>query len=97
MEAIGLVAAKCLVSAHAVTGAEIRCLDGRKWIIILHSGNSFVLKSDRQNPRRFATLETAVAEVRHLGFQRCEVNVERWDGKAPRRNSAAPLTQATSE
>jgi hypothetical protein len=81
MNSINLEAARCLAAARAVTSAEICCLDGRKWIIVLRGNSDFVLKSDRQDPRRFGTLETAMAEIHRLGLQRCEVNLEKWTGK----------------
>lgn len=84
MNSVNLEVAKSLAAASALTGAEIASLDGKKWIVILRGNADFMLKSDRQNPRRFGTLETALAEIRHLGLQRCEVNLEKWLGKVPR-------------
>jgi alpha-ketoglutarate-dependent taurine dioxygenase len=84
MNSISLEAARCLAAATAVTSAEIRSIDGRKWMVVLRGNTDFILKSDRQNPRRFGTIETAMTEIRHLGLQRCEVNLEKWAGKTAR-------------
>lgn len=84
MNSVNLEAARSLVAASALTGAEVTSLDGKKWVIILRGNIDFVLKSDRQNPRRFGTLETALAEIRDLGLPRCEVNLENWLGKVSR-------------
>lgn len=92
MNSINLQTAKCLAVAQALSSAEIQCLDGKKWVIVLRGQSDFVLKSDRQNPRRFGTLETALAEIRHLGLQRCEINLERWLGKTPRQVPASLAT-----
>jgi hypothetical protein len=81
MNSISFEAARCLAAAAAVTGAEIRSIDGRKWMVVLRGNTDFVLKSERQNPRRFGTIETAMAEIRQLGLQRCEVDLERWARK----------------
>lgn len=99
MHSVNLEAAKSLAAAGALTGAEVVSLDGKKWSIIFRGNVDFVLKSDRQNPRRFGTLETALAEIRHLGLQRCEVNLEKWLGKVARPTSnstyrPSPLTPA---
>jgi hypothetical protein len=88
MDFVGFEAAKFLVLAKAVSHAEIRCVDGQRWAIFLHGGSEFVLKSERQSPRRFALLETAMEEVRRLGLIRCEVNLEQWHGKSARPASA---------
>jgi hypothetical protein len=89
--------AKCLVLTKAVTQAEVRCVDGEKWAIFLHGGSDFVLKSERQSPRRFALLETAMDEVRRLGLTRCEVNLEQWHGKAARLSSTSFRTDAVTQ
>ena len=90
MHSVNLEAAKSLAAARALTGAEVASLDGKKWIVILRGNTDFVLKSDRQNPRRFGTLETALAEIHELGLQRCEVNLEKWLGKVSRPTSNSP-------
>jgi hypothetical protein len=97
MNFITVEAAKCLVLAKAVTQAEIRCMDGQRWAIFLHGGSDFVLKSERQSPRRFALLETAMEEVRRLGLTRCEVNLEQWHGKAARQPSTTCRTDAVTQ
>lgn len=65
-------------------------------MVVLRGKTDFILKSDRQNPRRFGTLETAMTEVRHLGLQRCEVNLETWAGKMLR-SVKTPLNLAVRD
>ena len=97
MNFIGFEVAKCLVLTKAVTQAEVRCVDGQKWAIYLHGGSEFVLKSERQSPRRFALLETAMEEVRRLGLTRCDVYLEQWHGKAAPLSSTSYRTDAVTQ
>jgi hypothetical protein len=78
MDSVSFESAKHLVAAHAVTNAVIRCVDGRKWAIVLRVNHDFILKSERQNPRRFGTIETALGEIKKMGFQRADIDFEKW-------------------
>jgi hypothetical protein len=78
MDSVSFESAKHLVAAHAVTSAVIQCVDGRKWAIVLRGRNDFVLKSERQNPRCFGTLETALGEIRKMGLRRAGIDFENW-------------------
>lgn len=78
MQAVDITTARHLVQTGAVTRAIIQCYDGRRWAILLRGRAEFVLKSDRQNPRSFAKIETALSEVMGLGLRHAEIDFERW-------------------
>jgi hypothetical protein len=78
MESVSFESARHLVAAHAVTNAVIQCVDGRKWTVILRGRSDFVLKSERHNPRRFGTIETALGEIRKMGLHRAKIDFEKW-------------------
>lgn len=70
--------AKTLVSSNTVTRAIVQCFDGRRWAIVLRGRDEYVLKSARQNPRAFAKIETALAEIKELGLRHAEVEFSKW-------------------
>lgn len=78
MDSVSFESAKHLVAANAVTNAIIQCVDGRKWTIVLRGRHDLVLKSERQNPRRFSTIETALGEIRKMGLSRADIDFEKW-------------------
>jgi hypothetical protein len=78
MESVNLTTAKALVRTNAVTRVVIECFDGRRWAIILRGNGEFVLKSDRKNPKPFAKLETALAEIKLIGLRHAEIDFVKW-------------------
>lgn len=78
MDSISFESAKHLVAANAVTNAVIQYVDGGKWTIVLRCHHDLVLKSERQNPRRFGTIETAINEIKKMGFSRADIEFEKW-------------------
>lgn len=78
MQSVSLETARALVSSNAVTKAIVQCFDGRRWAIVLRGRDEYVLKSDRQNPRAFAKIETALAEIQALGLRHAEVDFVKW-------------------
>lgn len=84
MNAINLDAARILIGAGAVSSAVIACVNGRKWAVTFLGQAPYILKSERQSPRLFGTLETAILEMKQLGLTRCEVRFDEWPGR-PRR------------
>lgn len=78
-QAVDITTAMHLVQANTVNRVTIECFDGRRWAIILHGRADFVLRSDRQNPRAFAKVETAMTEVRRLGLRHAAVDFEKWE------------------
>lgn len=89
MNAISLEAARHLIVSGAVSAAAIECVHGRKWVVTFLGKVRYVLKSERQNPRLYGTLETAIAEIKQLGITRCEVNFGQWIGKRSRRQTVS--------
>lgn len=78
MESVNITTAKALVKSSAITRAVIECFDGQRWAIILRGGMEFQLRSDRKNPKPFAKLETALAEIRNLGLRHAEIDFKKW-------------------
>ncbi|WBS00102.1 hypothetical protein OU994_17415 [Pseudoduganella sp. SL102] len=70
--------AKRLVSVNAVSRVAIECFDGRRWAIVLRGREDFILRSARQDPKAYAKIETALAEVRSLGLRFAEVEFSKW-------------------
>lgn len=84
MIAINLEAARLLIVSGAVTAAGIECVSGRKWAVTFIGKVGYVLKSERQTPRLYGSLETAIAEIQQLGLTCCEVRFAQWAGKRHR-------------
>lgn len=89
MNAINLEAARHLVLSGAVSAAAIECVNGHKWAVTFLGKICYVLKSERQSPRLYGTLETAIAEIKQLGLTRCEVHFGQWAGKRIRHQAAS--------
>lgn len=83
MQSVSIESAKHLVAVAAVTRAVINCFDGRRWCIVLRGREEFVLKSARQNPKAFAKVETALAELQGLGLRHAEIEFQRWSPNQP--------------
>jgi hypothetical protein len=79
MQSVSIESAKHLVTVAAVTRAAIECFDGRRWCIVLRGREEFVLKSARQNPKAFAKIETALAELQGLGLRHAEIEFKKWE------------------
>jgi hypothetical protein len=79
MQSVEIATARHLVQTAAITRAAIECYDGRRWCIVLRGRADFVLRSERQNPRPFATIETALVELKALGLRHAEIDFARWD------------------
>jgi hypothetical protein len=81
MDSVTLDTARALVKTHAVTRAVIVCMeDGRRWQIVFRGQAEFVLKSQRQNPKAFVKVETALAELKALGLRHAEIDWTKWQG-----------------
>lgn len=78
MQSVSIETAKTLVATNAAPRAVIECFDGRRWCIVLRGKNEYVIKSARQNPKAFAKIETALAEVKGLGLRTAEVEFSKW-------------------
>lgn len=78
MESVSIETAKALVRSNTVTKAIVQCFDGRRWAILLRGRDEFVLRSARQNPKAFAKVETALAEIQGLGLRHAEVDFVKW-------------------
>lgn len=78
MDSVNIATARALVRTHAVNRAVIECFDGRRWAIRLRGNVDFILKSDRQNPKPFVKLETAIAEIKGLGLRHAEIDFVKW-------------------
>lgn len=78
MDSVNLATAKALVRSNAVNRAVIECFDGRRWAVILRGSAEFRLKSERQNPKAFARLETALEEIKALGLRHAEIDFTKW-------------------
>lgn len=87
MESVNIETARALVRSNTVTKAIVKCFDGQRWSIVLRGRDEFVLRSarDRHEPKAFAKVETALAEIRGLGLRHAEINFEEWrrDGANP--------------
>lgn len=75
---VNIATARALVQTNAVNRAVVECFDGRRWKIILRGHKEFTLKSERQNPKVFVKLETAIAELRALGLRHAEIDFVEW-------------------
>ena len=78
MQAVNIEVARHLVRANAVTRAVIECFDGRRWAIVLHGNEEFILRSARQDPKAYAKIETALDEIKGLGLRTAEVEFSKW-------------------
>lgn len=78
MDSVNLATAKALVKTNAVNRAVIECFDGKRWCIILRGSQEFRLKSERQNPKPFARVETALEEIKSLGLRHAEIDFVKW-------------------
>lgn len=78
MDAVSFEVALRLVSTAAVTRASVEAIDGMSWAIVLRGRADFILKSERQNPRRFARVETALGELRKMGLRTADVDFRKW-------------------
>jgi hypothetical protein len=79
MDSVTIDTARALVRTHAVNRAIIQCIDdGRRWTIIFRGQAEFILKSQRQNPKSFVKLETALAEIHALGLRHAEIDFTKW-------------------
>lgn len=79
MQAVDINTAMTLVQNNAVNRATIECFDGRRWCIVLRGRAEFVLRSDRQNPRPFAKIETALGVLSETGLRHAELDFSKWD------------------
>lgn len=79
MQAVEIATAMHLVQINAVTRAVIECFDGRRWCIVLRGRQEMVLRSERQNPRAFVKLETAVGVVHSMGLRHAEIDFSKWN------------------
>ena len=79
MQAVDINTAMHLVQTNAVNRAIVQCYDGRRWAILLRGRAEFVVRSDRQNPRSFGKVETALGVIRDMGLRHAEIDFERWD------------------
>lgn len=93
MNAINLEAARHLIVSGAVSAAAIECVNGHKWAVTFFGKVRYVLKSERQTPRLYGTLETAIAEIKQLGITRCEVHFGQWTGKQSRHQPTSTTNQ----
>jgi hypothetical protein len=73
-----------LVAVAAVTGAVIESNDGHRWCIVLLGREECVLKSARRNPKAFAKIETALAELQGLGLRHAEIEFKKMGTRASR-------------
>ncbi|NIA56715.1 hypothetical protein HAV22_24130 [Massilia sp. TW-1] len=94
MNAINLDVARHLVVSGAVSAAAIECVNGHKWAITFVGKVKYILKSERQSPRLYGTLETAIAEIKELGLTRCEIHFGRWTGKRNRLRTEEIMSDA---
>lgn len=79
MQSVEIATAMHLVQINAVNRATLECFDGRRWCIVLRGRQEIVLKSERQNPRAFAKLETALGVVHSMGLRHAEISFEKWN------------------
>jgi hypothetical protein len=78
MDSVSIETAKTLVGSNIVTRAVIECFDGRRWCIVLRGRQEYLVKSARQNPKAFATLETALNEIKGFGLRSAEIDFTKW-------------------
>lgn len=79
MQSVEIATAMHLVQINAVNRAVIECFDGRRWCITLRGRQEIVLRSERQNPRPFAKIETAVGVVHSMGLRHAEIDFTKWN------------------
>ena len=78
MQAVELNTALHLVQTNAVNRVTIECFDGKRFCIVLRGRAEFLLRSDRQNPRPFAKIETAMSVVHSMGLRHAELDFTKW-------------------
>lgn len=78
-------------------------MNGHKWAITFVGKAEYILKSERQSPWLYGTLDTAIAEIKELDLTRCEIRFGHSTGKRNRRrkkdimSDTAPMPGAISD
>jgi hypothetical protein len=79
MQTVEIATAMHMVQTNTVNRAAIECYDGRRWCIVLRGKQDYVLRSERQNPRPFVGVETAIKVVHSMGLRSAEIDFKRWN------------------